>query len=77
MKMSTLNKLPEQAHNYILSLWAHVYINKSLDRERGHALMEGVLYGLYWGAQASDNPEDFTGEDMAEILHYYDKWFSL
>lgn len=77
MKMSVLNKLPEHAHNYIVSLWDFVYIHKSLNRERAHALMEGVLYGLYWAAQSSDYPEDFTGEDMSDVLHYYSKWFSL
>lgn len=77
MKLKTLDKLPKQAHSYIVSLWQMVYIHKCLSQERAHALMEGVLYGLYWGAQVSDYPEDFTGEDMAEILHYYDKWFSL
>lgn len=77
MNINVLFKVPERARKYIVSVWNFVYTTKSLSKERGWSLVEGVLYGTYWAIVDSDYPEDFTGEDLNKVLKYYDRWFSL
>lgn len=70
MKMSTLNKLPEDSLNSIHCTFRFVYIHKDIDRDEAFQFVAGIIAGL-------NHAGILTNNERRELFQYYKKWFSL
>jgi hypothetical protein len=70
MKYSTLEKIPVEVKEMIISLWEDTYVKQITKRGSTHWRIIGILDTLCLTG-------GLTTRDYQDLINYYGKWFSL